>query len=260
MPMKRNLLFIIVSSLLLLAACTQSTPAATEAAQPPQTAAEEQTVTPSVVPSATQTEIPLPTATPTLAPTASPMPTLTSTPFTAFDDLDYVGAAYGPSNLTYLLFSVADVSGKYLLKVEDRTLDCAPSETYADLLVCEAEDFAPSYGALQCDFYSADTEELLYSQVFTHVASEPTVAGNPPWAISWTGGNTCPIVREDVKCETEWRTYGSTKCMISSCFNDCGHLYSIDSCVGLTGDLKFHGQWDGILFDPYYALNWAPSR
>ena len=258
--MNRTTLLLLSLSVLLLAACTPTTPPAEALSS---TATTVETAAPTTAPSATATETPQPTltATPiptaTAEPTASPSPTLTATPFTAFDEMQYMGAAYGPGGLTYLLFDVPQVADNYLLKVEERDLACAPSDKYDDVLICETTDYDPSFGFLDCEFYAPDGDTLLYSQSFYHVSKNQGMT-EAPWRIVWSTSNNCPQRGETVTCETEWRTVGGNRCMIASCFDLCGLYYSIDTCSRFSGEVVFTPQFPGPEWDPLTALLFAP--
>ncbi len=265
--MKRTIFPFLLLSLLLLAACNAGEQSVAETIHETQNIAavnETTTPNPTLASTATATDTPLPTITatatltPTATSTATPTPTLTITPFFGFERSSFTGVVYDGGAMK-MIFTVPGVDQEYTLLVEGQQLSCAPSDQYENTLVCTGSEYDPTFGELACDFYTGDGKTLLYSSVFTHSAPAPSVPENPPWAISWSGSNSCVGTRETVSCETEWRTFDATKCFIASCYNACGYYYSINTCKGLTGELKFHEQWPGFIWDPYYALNWAPK-
>ena len=208
------------------------------------------TATPTRSPTATRT------ATATITPTASLTPTVTATPFGGFESSGFHGVQYSGSRV-YLLFTVPGVTEAYHLSVEGHNLACAPSDTYADLLVCEGTQYAPSYGTLDCDFYT-QTHDLIYRGSYYHAVPQTPTPAPPPWVPIWNLSNNCPQRGENVSCETEWRTVGGVPCMIASCFDQCGHYYSIDNCSQLSGEVVFTSRHPGPGWDPLEALQWAP--
>lgn len=251
----------------LLTACTAAInhSVAPEVAQMHTAAADQPTTTPhpTIAPTATATLTPTltrtatPTATATASPTATLTPTLTATPFKGFESSGFNSVQYSGSAV-YMAFYVPGVQDSYTLSVEGHTLACAPSQNYSDLLVCEGSGYAPNYGTLTCAFYTA-AQDLVYTGSYYYAQPVTPTPVAPPWVINWNLSNSCPLRKTNVSCETEWRTYDGVRCMISSCFDSCGYYYSINTCTGLTGTLKFNEQWPGVEWDPYYALHWAPQ-
>jgi len=268
MKLKQWFLFLLLS--IMVASCSanaQSVAASINQTRSVQaaTAAEAGTTTPNptVVPTATMTATPTmtPTATltstPTVTQTPTSTPTMTPTPFKGFESASFNGVEYN-GNTVYLIFSVPDVTQAYMLNIEGQHLHCSPSQRYADVLVCEGQDYIPSYGTLACDFYTIDTANLLYSGSYYHAVPATPVPPPPPWIVMWDGAYDCPQRGENVSCETEWRFVGDIPCMISSCFDNCGHYYSIDNCSQLEGEVVFTNQHPGPGWDPLEALIYAP--
>jgi len=199
---------------------------------------------------------PTPTASATFTATASLTPTVTATPFDGFESSGFNGVQYSGGSV-YLLFTVPGVTESYRLSVEGQSLACAPSDTFADLLVCEGTQYAPSYGTLACAFYS-ESRDLVYRGSYYHAVPQTPTPAPPPWVPIWNLSNNCPQRGENVSCETEWRTVGGVPCMIASCFDQCGYYYSIDNCSQLSGEVVFTSRHPGSGWDPLEALRWAP--
>ena len=258
--MKIKQFLILLVFIILLSACAMEEPSVAEfvhqthtaAAIKPSTTAFQtltNTLTPSVTPSITLT------ATNTLTPTASLTPTFTATPFKGFESASFNGVQYD-TNAVYLIFNVPNVSQSYSLHVQGQVLQCSPSQSYANTLVCEGTNYSPDYGSLGCDFYTVEgeTEKLLYSGYFYYAQPATATPPPPPWVVNWDGSHDCPQRGENVSCETEYRLIGGVPCMIASCFDLCGHYYSIDNCTGLTGEIVFTGRHSGPGWDPLEAV------
>lgn len=220
--MRLNDILLGIAALLILlaSACNPATPSLTATALPTDTPA----------PSATPTETATPTQTATVPPTLTPTLTLTPTPSptpqAAFDQAKplQLTSGLGGWSLTLQVPNLTKVVNVIAAGIK---FNCAYDEQYPERLFCYGLAKPPLDQAITLAFLDADSGALLYQfqTVFASTAlPTPAPVGN--------SDTSCPQRGQNVTCETECRVNPSTDipCIVSSCFDACGHYFSVDTC------------------------------
>ncbi|MFH1446766.1 MAG: hypothetical protein ABIG43_05060 [Chloroflexota bacterium] len=211
--------------------------------------------TPTLTETPTPTETHKPTSTPTATATETLTPTPTATPFLGFEDA-FLYSAWNQGNQTIFIFRVTGVSSTFYGIVDGYPMTCEPHTDYPNTLVCVTDNYLFGSAYMTFGFYVDESmQQLLYSgEFYTGLAKENTptksfLAGLIwPKAsftaddISWAGDDTwCEQRGENVFCETEYRIYDGECYVGSSCYDDCGYYYSVDTIPQDGGDYTFSG-------------------
>ncbi len=205
-----------------LAACAPAEAAPTATPIPSETPAPaaSATNTPTVSPTASATRTPRPTD--TLTPSPSP------TPLAAFDQAKPIQLASGVGgwNLTFVVPNLNKAVNVIAAGIQ---FNCAYDERYPERLFCYGLSRPPLDQTITLAFLDTESGRVLYqSQTVFASAAFPTAVpvGNPE--------TNCPQRGQNVTCETECRVDPSTNipCIVSTCYDACGHYFSVDSCPG----------------------------
>jgi hypothetical protein len=206
---------------MLLSACSTQQPTLTPTNSPP---TATNTAQPSLIPQPSTTATPTFTAMPepTATITLTPSPTLTPGP--DFNLAKFAGTGEGKIG-TLLLFDIPNLLGEYQVKVLTQLYTCTKVKEFPNRLFCDGPTLDPgkNYQAL---LHPLGSDQVLFSanfyMPFTLLPTESHRA-RPG------GAGTCgPVI-----CETEIREEPQSptgKCEVSSCFDDCGYVSSIDTC------------------------------
>jgi len=217
----RHLLMIFTVFILLLNACSMQQPTLTPTNSP-------STATNTAQPSRT----PQPTATATLPSTATPEPTAiitltpspTLTPGPDFNLAKFAGTGEGKVG-TLLLFDIPNLLGEYQAKVQKQLYVCSKAKEIPNRLFCDGVTLAPGKTYLVTLHPLGSDQVLFTANFYMPFALLPTESRRARPG----GAGTCgPVI-----CETEIRVEPQSptgKCEVSSCFDDCGYVSSVDTC------------------------------
>lgn len=229
--MKFRYVLILLMWVLILAAC--NTPAETAALAAtstplPPTDLPTETVAPTTTQTPTLTKTPTQTATATATFTPSP------TPFTGFEQ-SQLNNHEARSDYYLFVFRVPGIGRNYFAKIENQPFQCKFDEKYPDVLACVGDYFEFTKDYIKVAFYEDETAaELVYENSYF---SGPT---KPAYTIVYAGPETwCPARGEGLNCETEYREYDGEGCVASTCYDDCGYYYSIDTCPYTSDEFRF---------------------
>jgi len=211
--------------------------------------------TPTLTETPTPTETYKPTRTATATATETLTPTPTATPFLGFENA-FLYNAWNRINQTIFIFQVPGVSTPFYGMVDGYSLACEPHTDYPNTLVCETDNYLFGSAYMTFDFYADESmQQLLFSgEFYTGLVKvntpTPSYLAGLVWPqanftaddISWAGDDTwCPQRGENVFCETEYRIYDGECYVGSSCYDDCGYYYSVDTIPQDGGDYTFSG-------------------
>ena len=234
---------------IILSACTApETQTAFQASETPDTAISTETA----LPTATEASTDTPTPTATLTPTVTLTPTNQPTEFTGFQFAS-VFKAFAYIDETLFYFIVPGVASSYYGSVDGVDLICEPDADQENLLTCRAEEdlFGTDWKSFK--FYADEAKTFLvyegdFSTTLNELPPTPTPVGFIwPLAnfteadITWlTTPPGCTERGIGLNCETEYRIYEDGSCLVGmSCFDSCGHYYSVDTIKNHSGSYIF---------------------
>ena len=233
--MKRIFVYLLLTSVILLSGCQTSTAMETPLPVPSETSLPptlEATMTETIQPSATMTVTMTQTSTP--AATATQTPTITPTPFMGFEE-SKLNSHEANGDLYLFIFGVPGVSQPYYATIEKNPFSCNVDARYPDILICSGYYFEFAGEYVDVKFYQDETKtDLVYEDFYF---SGPT---EPAYIIVYAPRETwCENRGMNVNCETEYRQYDGETCMASTCYDDCGYYYSIDTCPYNSDEFRF---------------------
>jgi hypothetical protein len=212
------------------------------------------TPSPSLTATATQTLTNTPSPTAENTSTATITPTMTPTQFYGFEDAR-VFQSYVDYSGTTFYFIVPGVAAPYYGTVDGYDLTCESDPNQENLLICRAEESLFGTNLKDFEFFTdEDHTFLVYEGAFVTylhiIPATPTPAGFiwpradfSPADVAW--GYTPPDCKErgvNLTCEIEYRLYEDNSCLVGmSCFDSCGHYYSVDTIKSRSGDFTFSG-------------------
>jgi hypothetical protein len=244
---RRSFYLILLSLLVIFSACSAPK---TETVTQVSEATESPGPTDTAVPTATEAFTETSTATSPF--TATLTPTVEPTPFTGFE-FARVFKALAYSDETLFYFIIPGVASPYYGSVDGVDLVCEPDPEEENLLTCRAEEdlFGTDWKSFK--FYADEARTyLVYEGDFSTTLDKLPPTPTPPgfiwpladftsaditWAEMPPGCTTRGI---GLNCETEYRIYSDGACLVGmSCFDSCGHYYSVDTIKDHSGSYTF---------------------
>jgi len=179
---------------------------------------------------------------------------VTPTKFFGFEDAR-VFQSYADITGTIFYFIVPGVAAPYYGTVDGYELTCEPDPNQENLLICRSEENLFGTNLKDFEFFAdEDHTFLVYEGAFVTylhiIPATPTPAGFiwpradfSPADVAW--GYTPPNCTErgvNLTCEIEYRLYEDNSCLVGmSCFDSCGHYYSVDTIKSRSGAYTFSG-------------------
>ena len=221
-------IFYVFLTLLLVAVV----PACSAVAQPTPTPTFEPptatVVLPSETPKPTFTLAPTDTSTTILSATLPPPPTATFTPaanYAQFKLLAVSKESYG----MLLGFQIPGLKDPLIARINTQLFKCTVDAKYPERMFCSGPAL-PLDRYLDILFYTEDGADPIYTGQLI-IASQIFKAPTPA---NIDMSNACPEDLDSVSCETENRTDNAgNPCIVSTCVNRCGYLYSVNTCPDL---------------------------
>lgn len=226
MKMKSLTFSLIIAALVVLTACSAApTTPPTSTTLPTKASTETATPSPSATSTSTSTSTPQPTATTTLTSTLTA--TSTSTPRPAFAGFQVEYSEYTKFGLS-LTFHVPGIKQNYRLDVSGAPFTCSLQDKFPDRLFCVGSAIEPNKQVilkfLPLDGGTTPVFETTYRIV-------PLITPTPDVRVQFSAFKLkCPGQESKIKCETEYRVNGKGCCVVATCYDACGNVFSANSC------------------------------
>jgi hypothetical protein len=225
MKVKKFYFFLPLLLMVVVTACSavvQPTP--TPTVEPPTATV----VLPSETPKPTFTLAPTDTSTTIPSATLPPPPTATFTPavnYAQFKVLSVSKESYG----MLLGFQIPGLKDPLITRINTQLFKCTVDAKYPERMFCSGPTL-PLDRYLDILFYTEDGANPIYTGQLI-IASKIFVAPTPA---NIDMNNACPDDLASVSCETEHRIDNAgNPCIVSTCVNRCGYLYSVHTCPDL---------------------------